>query len=1587
MAKILGLDLGTNSIGWAIVEYLKENNIQFELQDKGVLVFDAGVLKDDKGKYKSKTAERTTFRGIRKLKLRLKVRKYETLKVLIDNQMCPLDIEQLEVWKNSNFTIYPCSISFLEWLKTDDKINKNPYYLRDKASKEKILNYDLGRVFYHLAQRRGFLSNRLDKTDDSIIENLKERLKNYVSESDSTTLKLEFENQFVEFDLEGRKDLNPTETKIKSIKTKIFKILNSKDAKYSKVEIVKKEIEDYLNKPETSGLVKEGIKGLDLELINGKFKTIGQYFYSIYNKEGNILKEGGEETIIRSSKIRNHYTGREEHYLTEFNLICLKQGIDKELKDKLLKAIFFQRPLKSQKGLVGYCNFQTNKRRCNLSRPEFEEFRMKSFINNIKIKTLTDEKLRRLDDSEIKKIKGQFYRKTKPTFDFIDLVDELIPKGKTALYYKNKEAKTAEYVVNYKLNTTVQGCPTISNFISILGNDWKSFEVETSEKNKKDKFKKYNYIDIWHAWQTFTDAKKLKSFAVEKLGLDEIKATKFSSVSLKTGYCDLSLSAIEKINKYLEKGLLYSHAVFMANIENVIKKEFWNNSEKEKIQIEIGSIIDAYSLEKKYCNAVNDLLSKYYEDKEFRIFYSKEAEPIFKKELWNKFEDVFGKKVWNENEEKDEYFSYYFDEFLKKLQERKRIKIETLEEKVKNYLLSFEYCDEKDLKKLYHPSAIEKFKAKLLKDNKDNFYKDENGNNLLGLGSPLTTSIKNPMAMKTVHQLRKLINTLLIEGKITKSTIIHVETARELNDNNKRKAIEDYQKERENIRSIYRQKIEELYFKETGNTIIPNDEDITKFQFALEQREDKKIVTKEEILKYELWEEQNHVCLYTGKTIRLSDFLGKNSKFDIEHTLPRGLSQDNSLENKTLADSGFNRNIKKQLLPNQLDNIGDVLLRIRHWKDKYQSLYDEIEGLKKKGSRITDKEQKDKNIQQRHKLKMEYDYWYGKHNRFVMEDITDGFKNSQKVDTGLITRFAQNYLKSCFERVYPVKGTMTDEFRRLWAKDVFYREKNGKLEKNRDNHTHHCKDAVVIACITKDKYDSLAKYWEKEDENKKDEAKEIIRNTIPWKGFAHDLKEIEETVLVKHVKKDVMKVTTFKKLRKKGKLLHMPEYVRDENGNVKLDTNGKKIKLLIKDKNGKEKVVYQKNSEGKPLPIIQRSDSARGSLHLQSYIAAIAKPILEENKKPKQINGRFILQKDPDGNVKKFYVIRKELAKLNSGDVKKIVDDNIREIIEKAVSEKKIKFKTQGATIEGVIWQNEEKKIPIFKVRLSVDKSPIEIKNQPIQNLQSEKANRKKHKQFVYAVNEENYCMALYEGYDSKGKLDRVLELVNYKDASEYYKIKNAKERIDKNISLIPEQHIETGYKLMSRNEKPLLLIKGLKAILLKNEEEFVDWNNQRWLNSRLYTLDGIDTDGIKFNYHQEARNKSEILKFMNYIVNKQKIVDLESDLNLIGENTFEYFLMQLENPTLKVEDVFKELNEVFNQYFNENNIYEKNKIKVSNVKPSGLTTPKGDSSVFIDNFDKFPFVKYKVSNFAALIENIDFKVSIFGNIEKIEFR
>lgn len=165
MQQILGLDVGTNSLGWAIVER-EEATGTCRLGAHGSLIFQEGV-KVEKGIESSRAAERSGCRALRRQYFRRRLRKIACLRVLVAHRLCPpLTESDLREW--STHKQYPLNDDFLLWQRTDERRGRNPYADRHRCLHTALDlqletdRYTLGRALYHLAQRRGFKSNRLD---------------------------------------------------------------------------------------------------------------------------------------------------------------------------------------------------------------------------------------------------------------------------------------------------------------------------------------------------------------------------------------------------------------------------------------------------------------------------------------------------------------------------------------------------------------------------------------------------------------------------------------------------------------------------------------------------------------------------------------------------------------------------------------------------------------------------------------------------------------------------------------------------------------------------------------------------------------------------------------------------------------------------------------------------------------------------------------------------------------------------------------------------------------------------------------------------------------------------------------------------------------------------------------------------------------------------------------------------------------------------------------------------------------------------------------------------------------------------------
>lgn len=1410
--KILGLDLGTNSIGWAIRETSAEDRETYyqkfkpaapnydpsnEIVDYGVVIFEKGVGEGKSGEF-SLAAERRKNRSKRRLYNAKRYRKWALLKILIENQMCPLTQEELKLWSVGKWVQengkwknkgreYPVSVNFKRWLAMDfDKIGlpeeeneklkpefKNPYELRkflletpaENTTKRK---FQIGRALYHLAQRRGFKTSR------------KSGKSNYA------------QNQ----EIETRKQQDP----------------NYRITFYA------------------------------LEKINS----------------GNRFRASG---VIQR-----------KYYEEEFRAICEKQGISDTLTNQLFDAVYYVRPLRSQKNLVGKCTLEKNKTRIPISHPLYEEFRALQFINNIKWKEKNSQnKFEPIPIAVKKKIFEEiFFKKATKgknkgkirddDFKFKEISDAFSENGK--------------YEFNYKDNTNVSACPVIAGLMNTFSEEWKDKDVFISDENKfginwnnlkleysiqyvgkngkglKRKGKNFieknigekrilNYENIWHLLfdykQTKDNEDGLKQFCKNVLNWNDEKINQFTNIEISQGYGSLSRKAISKIIPYLQEGYIYTDAVLFANLEKVLGEKVFKDN-KDKIKKRISETIKEIDQQKEKLNIVNALIQQYLSDENMPLNRPKGVDEMLKKlaeqETERKITAHLGIKKWtnlSENE-KNEYKNFVLEKYLRFLNgeqssEEKAsalngksptldyYKLPRLDEAIKKLLKEEFNATDKGLKYLYHPSDIEVYsKSKTEKEAVDPITGEVIKVPQLESPIPPSKAWKNPMAMRTMHELRHLLNYLLRTHKIDAKTKIAIEIARELNDANKRWAYETYQRNREEENKEFAKAIYGIV-KEKYPNINENDtENINKVRLWWEQipngdkiyEEIKKL--KEDVDKYRLWKEQKAKCIYTGKTISLTD-LFDGTKIQFAHTLPRSKSFDNSLANLTVAYAYFNTNIQKEKLPTQLENYekdwtdpvsGETYTaikpRLEDWKRRRDDLEKRIEDNKKETKKANSKgdiERKNFLIKQRHLLTFEYEYWKKKIDAFEQKEVPEKWKNSQLVDTQIITKYTRAYLKSLFNKVEVQKASVVNDFKKIY-------QIKGDEQKDRSRHSHHATDAAVLTLIpgSSKREEILKKYYQSLDEKQQGKSSEIY-HTKPYPTFhIEHILNIDKSVIINHIDRDKTFVQTKKKIHK-----------------------------------GKQTLIIQ-------------GDTVRGKLHAETYLGVIKLPDRDENGNLKIENGKILIKKDRNGQEVKWIVKRELISGLKKEDFddpqpgkEYIVDETLRKHIKKQID--------NGIPLEQVT-DFQGKKIRHIRCKNFVQKA-IELKEHILPSKQN-------HKKFVLVQNEENYLYLLYEGNIEKKKtnvLKREAQIISLfqtaKLKKEYGSIKNA-----------------INQKYATYNELPLkaVLKVGQKVIFYSENKEEVKNLSKEDLQNRLFRVYKFNEVGSPYIYLQnciEARSEQEL--------------------------------------------------------------------------------------------------------------------------------
>jgi CRISPR-associated endonuclease Csn1 len=159
----LGIDLGTNSLGWwAFTVEKKDNNWKInESLDGGVYIFTDGREPATAGRIgDSNAVERRLARGTRRNRGRGKSRQRALMNELIALGLMPGESEKRKIY-------------FQNLPKEPDRYH--PYRLRAEALDRTLTPFELGRALFHLSVRRGFKSNRIEQSEDSG-GSLKERI-------------------------------------------------------------------------------------------------------------------------------------------------------------------------------------------------------------------------------------------------------------------------------------------------------------------------------------------------------------------------------------------------------------------------------------------------------------------------------------------------------------------------------------------------------------------------------------------------------------------------------------------------------------------------------------------------------------------------------------------------------------------------------------------------------------------------------------------------------------------------------------------------------------------------------------------------------------------------------------------------------------------------------------------------------------------------------------------------------------------------------------------------------------------------------------------------------------------------------------------------------------------------------------------------------------------------------------------------------------------------------------------------------------------------------------------------------------------
>ena len=604
MKRVLGLDLGTTSIGWAYVHEAENDSEQSKIIQLGVRVnpLSTDEITDfEKGRPLSVNADRTLKRGARRNLQRYKQRRKNLIQILK---------EELKFISNNPPLTETGKNSTHETLR-----------LRAKAATERLEKEELARVLLMINKKRGYKSSRKAKNEEegnlidgmTIAKQLYEqgltpgqfvydlllKGKKYIPDFYRSDLKDELDriwsfqkafypeiltDEFYKI-IDGQGKQNTT--KLFNSKYDIQTAKNTgKDKRLQHYEWRSRAVVEQLPIGELAFVIVEINNNLNkssgyLGAISDRSKelffnneTVGQYLYK--QIEAN-----------RHTSLKNQVFYRQD-YLDEFEVIWETQKqyhseMTSELKELVRDVvIFYQRRLKSQKHLVSFCEFEKNHKVCPKSSPLFQQAKIWQMLNNLELKNvLTEEKIKlkekqdwaeelfhelnikgNLPIGEALKSIGENPKHWKCNFEILEgnRTNEVLYKA----YAKIAETQGIE--VDFR-KTASEIHDSIKSVLHKLDVDTDILDFDPEMHGNA--FDKQASYQLWHLLYSAEDDGKLKDDFGGIYGQNDVKLkralhTKFgfkpehtafiTNASLQPDYGNLSTRALKKIMRFLSTG-------------------------------------------------------------------------------------------------------------------------------------------------------------------------------------------------------------------------------------------------------------------------------------------------------------------------------------------------------------------------------------------------------------------------------------------------------------------------------------------------------------------------------------------------------------------------------------------------------------------------------------------------------------------------------------------------------------------------------------------------------------------------------------------------------------------------------------------------------------------------------------------------------------------------------------------------------------------------------------------------------------------------------------------------------------------------